>query len=186
MKELNSVGQAGQFKVRLLDSEGKVKSDWETFANTGVDQGLTYMQSTAFQRGPVLVSPIASWFIGIYSGSVDTETLKGTTAATVAADTTEITDTNYNETGRIAWAINDIVGNNDTDRTITNSTVPAVFTFITSATIEGAFIVSEQTSGGVSAAATLFAISNFTSARAAQAGDVLQIVYDTTLSSAAP
>jgi len=180
----NDTKQQGGFLTRLLDSKGNIKQDWMPEHNTGTNQGLAYLQNAGFQRGAVAVTPKSSWYIGIYEGSITTSSLKGSTAATIAADSTEITDASYDETGRILWDVDDAVGNNDdTDRVITNVTTPATFTFSAAKTITGAFICSEQASGGTSATDYLFALSNFTASRDAEIDDVLQVVYDSTLSS---
>lgn len=182
-KSINPVTQAGSFLTRVLRADGSVKQDWKREHNTGMDQGLAYLNSAGFQRGPAAVTPKATWYIGIYEGTVDTSTLKATTAATVAAATTEVLDTNYAETGRILWSPNDATGNNNTDRVVTNLASPASFTMTATKNVTGAFLVSEQASGGTSGTEILFAISNFDAVRNTQSDDVLQVVYDSTISS---
>lgn len=178
----DSAKQCGGFLTRVLDSEGNIKQDWTRESNTATDQGLAYMQNAAFQRGAVAVTPKSNWYIGIYEGTITTSTLKGSTAATIAVDSTEILDTSYAETGRLIWDLDDAVGNNDdSDRLITNLATPASFTMTAAKNITGAFICSELASGGTGITEILFSLSNFGAIRNTQIGDVLQVVYDSTL-----
>jgi len=184
MENLNTIGQQGVFRIRILDAKGNTKQDWTEDTNTAVDQGLKYMMDVSFGRGPSVISPITNWYVGVYStGGLVTDNLKNITASTVAASVSEIPDSAYTETGRQALIINDATGINDTDRAMSNSNSPAIFTFSATYNVTGAFIVSESVSQGVAGTATLFSIANFTTAKSAASGDILQVVYDNTISS---
>ena len=197
MKDLinkNSVGHTGTYKFRLLNSNGDVKDEWTESVNTAVDEGLAYIQTTAFYRGSAIVSPIQVWYMGIYTGSIaDTDTWKATTAATVTAVTNELTAYNSNTGDRVIWAINDAQGTADADRTVTNSNTAASFTLTGSITIRGAFICSSLKNDGVvpPAGSKLFSIANFESSpgvpapRQGEVGDVLQVIYESELSTGA-
>jgi hypothetical protein len=172
----------GVYSLKLIRN-GKVIDAWES-PNTAVDQGLAYMQTTAFQRPPTLVTPKAAWYVGIYSKSIaDTNTLKTTTAATVRLDTTEIETYNADDGNRVPWNLTDASGSNDSDRVLTNAGNPATFTFTANATINGVVLCSSQ-ANGVDGVATdvLFSITNFAASRSALIGDVLEVTYESTLS----
>jgi len=161
----------GQFKVECVDKDGNVKWKVET-PNLVVNSGLQYMCGTALTS----TSQITSWYIGLYGA--------GSTNSPAASDTmsshsgwTEITA--YTNSTRPSCTF--VAATNANPSVATNSAAPTLFSINASATIGGAFLVSNNTKGGTSG--TLFSAADFGSPgdRPVISGDAIYVTYTLSL-----
>lgn len=152
----NAFRIGGIFEVDCFDKDGNKK--WSDVAkNLVVNAGLNHILNVQF-HGTTQVNP---WYVGLKltgsPASVDTlATHSGWTEATGYTGNRKA----YTE----ATA---------SSQSITNSASKASFAIGSTATIAGAFVTSVST--GTSG--TLFCAANFTSPRAVESGDTLEVTY---------
>lgn len=160
---------AGYFNYEHI-RDGKVIDTWQE-PNLVVDEGINYALDAAFSGG----TPITSWYVGVYKNNYTP--LAANAAATFAgAGVANEANSEYNEATRPAWTEAGVSA-----KTITNTASPAAFTFNTTVTIYGAFLISNNTKGGTTG--TLAAASKFTSGRNMLSADILNVTYTLTGSS---
>jgi len=164
----------GVFHIQCLDPNGNLK--WEAESrNLVVNVGLKDMNEKYF-TGSAYNS---AWFIGLYGAAASNNPAAGDTAASHAG-WTEVT-TYSNATRPTAT-----FGTSTTadPSVITNSASPASFTINGTATVGGAFLISNSTKGGTTG--TLFSAADFASPgdRSVANGDTLNVTYTFSLDAA--
>lgn len=160
----------GIFKYEHI-RDGQVIDTWEE-PNLVVDEGLNYVLGA----GLAGTAAITTWYVGVFKNNYSP--VAGDTAALfpgvgVGGEAT----TEYTEANRPTWTQAGVV-----TKSITNTASPAVFTFNTTASIYGAFLVSSSVKGGLTG--KLAAASKFASVRSMLAADVLNVTYTLTIASA--
>lgn len=166
---MNTVTQelkpAGVFGFKHF-RDGKLIYEDSCSPNIVVTEGKNYIADVAYNNNDT-IKP--TWYTALF---VNNRTpLAGDNAATVAGLTTELT-TQYSEPVRQTWTPN--AGN--TGASSSNSDSAAVFTITASATLYGAFMISENTKAGTSG--VLLAEALFDGgARAVQNADVVHLTY---------
>lgn len=153
----------GRYHVVCRDRLGNVK--WvEDFTNIVVNAGLDYLLDAGLDGG----TQITTWYLG----------LKGT-GTPVAADTMSshaswTEDQNYDESVRQTWT-----GGTVSSQSIDNSAAKASFAMNATTTIHGAFLTSISTKGGTTG--TLYSAGDFSSSRAVESGDTLEVTSTYTM-----
>ena len=173
MKRLTFSDWGGTFGNRVVDRRtGEPKTDWEWTPNVVTNEGLNKALNVFLSTH----AKITTWYVG----------LKNTTHAESSATyaTPLFTEsTNYSEATRQAWT-----EDGSTAQSIDNSTSVASFTMNTTDTIDGAFLVgggtAASTKGDTAGGGTLFAVSNFASAKSLSSGDTLEVTYTFTAADA--
>lgn len=163
MENTNKLSIGGIFTFEQV-RDGKVIDTWSEH-NIVVNTGLNYVLDSSLSNATVS----ANHYIGLFSNNYTP------IATTLITDLTEV-NAKYNETTRPAW-----VEAGAASQSITNTASPAAFTFNTSETLYGAFLISNSTKGGTTG--TLVAASKFAASRAMLASDVLNVIYTLTVSS---
>jgi hypothetical protein len=130
--------------------------------NIVVNQGLDHILNVIFNAQ----AAVATWYIGVFEGNYTP--LATDTAANITANSTECTA--YNEATRVAYVEAAASG-----QVITNSASKAQFTFNSTKTIYGAFLVSASAKSATTG--TLMAASKFTASRPVVNLDELLITY---------
>lgn len=172
-----AAGQAkagGVFTVQCHDAEGKLK--WEASKpNLVVNQGLQDMNTKYFTGS----SYTALWYIGIYGAAASNNPVAGDTAASHAG-WTEITA--YSQATRPAVTFG--TATTADPSVITNSASPAAFSMNGTATVGGAFLISNNTKGGTTG--VLFSAADFAAPgdRSVVSGDTLSVTYTFSLDAA--
>jgi hypothetical protein len=164
----------GVFKATCLDSQGNVK--WKTEAhNLVVNQGLQDMNTKYFQGS----NYTAAWYLGLYGPSSSNNPTANDTAASHPGFT-EITP--YSNATRPAATFG--TASTADPSVIDNLSSVASFTINASATVGGAFLISDNTKGG--SAGVLFSAADFAAPgdRSVISGDVLLVSYSFSLDAA--
>jgi hypothetical protein len=157
----------GRFKVECFDKDGNLKWAVES-KNLVVNVGLKYMAGSALAAE----TQITTWYLGLYGAGASNTPAAGDTASSHAG-WTEITPysnaTRPTATFAAATTANPSV--------VTNSASPASFSINATATVGGAFLISNNTKGGTTG--TLFSAADFQSPgdRAVVSGDTLNVTY---------
>ena len=164
----------GVFRAVCIDPQGRVK--WETEAhNLVVNQGLQDMNTKYFKGSGYT----ATWYIGLYGAASSNNPLATDTAATHPGFT-EITP--YSNATRPAATFG--TATTADPSVIDNSASTASFTINSSATVGGAFLISDNTKGGSSG--VLFSAADFAAPgdRLVVSGDTLLVTYTFSLDAA--
>jgi hypothetical protein len=158
---------AGQYKIECRDAQGNLKWTIEP-TNLVVNQGLQDMNAKYFTGS----SYTAAWYIGLYGAAASNNPVAGDTAASHAGFT-EIVP--YSNATRPACTFGTPTTANPS--VATNSASPAAFNINATATVGGAFLISNNTKSGTSG--ILFSASDFTSPgdRTVASGDTLNVTY---------
>ena len=157
----------GRFKIECFDKDGNLK--WEAESkNLVVNVGLQYMAGTALTS----VMQITAWYIGLYGAAASNNPAAGDTASSHAGWTEIVpysNSTRPSATFATATTANPSV--------VTNSASPAAFTINATATVGGAFLISNSTKSGTTG--TLFSAADFQSPgdRNVVSGDTLNVTY---------
>ncbi len=157
----------GRFKVECFDKDGNLKWAVES-KNLVVNVGLKYMAGSALAAE----TQITTWYLGLYGAGASNTPAAGDTASSHAG-WTEITPysnaTRPTATFAAATTANPSV--------VTNSASPASFSINATATVGGAFLISNSTKGGTTG--TLFSAADFQSPgdRNVVNGDTLNVTY---------
>ena len=161
-----SASASGKYTLECRDSEGNLKWSLEP-ENLVVNQGLQDMNANYFKG----ISYTATWYIGLYGAAASNNPVAGDTAASHSF--TEITP--YSNATRPAATFGTATTANPSVQT--NSASPAAFSINATATVGGAFLISNSTKGG--STGILFSASDFTSPgdRTVASGDVLNVTY---------
>jgi len=161
----------GRFTMECVGADGKVK--WTaTEQNLVVNTGLQYMCGTALTS----VTQITTWYLGLYGAGASNTPAAGDTAASHAG-WTEITP--YSNAVRPTCSFATATTANPS--VATNSASAAAFNINATATVGGAFLISNSTKGG--STGTLFSAADFQSPgdRTVVSGDTLNITYTLSL-----
>ena len=162
----------GKFTVQCFDKDGKLKWELES-KNLVVNVGLQYMAGSALTG----TSPITTWYVGLYGAGASNTPAAGDTAASHAG-WTEITPYSNSTRPTAVFA----AATNANPSVVTNSASPAAFAINATATVGGAFLISNDTKGGTTG--TLFSAADFQSPgdRVVANGDTLNVAYTFSLS----
>ena len=150
----------GMWKVVCKGPDGQIK--WvEEAHNLVTNVGLDHILDVIFHG----TSAVATWYVGLKNA--------GTIAAadTSASHAGWTENENYTEATREAY-----IEAAASSQSITNTASKASFAIDTdSQSIAGAFLISESTKGG--STGTLISAVDFSSAKAADDGDTLEVTY---------
>jgi len=165
----NKVAAGGVFTVQCIGADGQVKWE-ENLKNLVVNVGLKDMNDKYFSGS----SYTATWYIGLYGAAASNTPAAGDTAASHAG-WTEIVP--YSNATRPAATTAD-------PSVITNSASPSAFTINATATVGGAFLISNNTKSGTTG--VLFSASDFAAPgdRSVASGDQLNVTYTFSLDAA--
>ena len=164
----------GVFTIECRDAEGNLK--WsEDLHNLVVNVGLQDMNAKYFTGS----SYTAAWYIGLYGAAASNNPAASDTAASHAG-WTEITP--YSNSTRPACSFGSATAADPS--VITNSGSPAAFNINATATVGGAFLISNSTKGG--STGILFSASDFAAPgdRVVASGDTLNVTYTFSLDAA--
>lgn len=164
----------GVFTIECRDSEGNLK--WsDSIHNLVVNVGLQDMNTKYFSGS----SYTAAWYIGLY-GAGASNTPAASDTASSHAGWTEITP--YSNSTRPACTFG--TASTADPSVISNTASPAAFTINATATVGGAFLISNSTKGG--STGVLFSASDFASPgdRVVASGDTLNVTYTFSLDAA--
>lgn len=161
-----SAKATGKYAIECRDSEGNLKWTMEP-KNLVVNEGLQDMNNQYFKGSGY----VAAWYIGLYGAAASNNPVAGDTAASHSF--TEITP--YSNATRPACTFGTPTTANPS--VATNSASPAAFNINATATVGGAFLISNSTKGG--STGVLFSASDFTAPgdRVVASGDVLNVTY---------
>jgi hypothetical protein len=157
----------GQYSLECRDSEGNLK--WVMDGkNLVVNQGLQDMNTQYFKG----VSYSATWYIGLYGAASSNDPTANDTAASHPGFT-EIVP--YSNATRPAATFG--TASTADPSVISNTASPAGFTINATATVGGAFLISDSTKSGT--AGVLFSASDFAAPgdRTVASGDTLNVTY---------
>ena len=168
------VAAGGVFTVTCLDASGQVKWE-ENLKNLVVNQGLQDMNMKYFKGSTYT----AAWYIGLYGPALSNNPTANDTAASHPGFT-EIVP--YSNATRPAATFG--TATTADPSVISSSASPAVFTINGTATVGGAFLISDNTKSGT--AGVLFSASDFAAPgdRNVSSGDTIQITYTFSLDAA--
>lgn len=157
----------GVFKLECLDKDGNVKWTAESH-NLVVNVGLQDMNTKYFSGSTYT----ATWFIGIYGAASSNNPAAGDTAASHAGWTEVVP---YSNATRPACTFG--TATTADPSVISNSASPASFSINATATVGGAFLISNSTKSGTTG--TLFSASDFAAPgdRSVVSGDTLNVTY---------
>lgn len=161
------VSGGGVFSIQCLDKDGNLK--WEASTpNLVVNVGLQDMNTKYFTGSGYT----ATWFIGLYGAAASNNPAAGDTASSHAG-WTEVTT--YSNATRPAATFG--TATTADPSVISNSASPASFSINGTATVGGAFLISNSTKGGTTG--TLFSAADFQSPgdRTVANGDTLNVTY---------
>lgn len=164
----------GVFQIECRDKDGNLKWTAESH-NLVVDVGLQDMNTQYFKG----VSYTAAWYIGLY-GAGASNTPAGTDTMALHPGWTEITP--YSNATRPAATFG--TASTADPSVITNSASPAQYNINATATVGGAFLVSNSTKGG--STGILFSAADFQAPgdRNVASGDTLNVTYTFSLDAA--
>lgn len=157
----------GVFTIECRGADGALK--WSTESkNLVVNAGLKDMNDKYFLGSGYT----ATWFLGLYGAGASNNPAAGDTAASHAG-WTEVTP--YSNATRPACSF--AAATTADPSVITNSASPAVFNINATATIGGAFLISNSTKGGTTG--ILFSAADFAAPgdRNVTSGDTLSVAY---------
>lgn len=157
----------GIYKVECRDKDGNVKWVAESH-NLVVNVGLQDMNSKYFTGSTYT----ATWYLGLY-GAAASNNPAATDTASSHIGWTEVTA--YSNSTRPACTFGSATNANPS--VITNSLSPAQFNINATATVGGAFLISNNVKGG--STGILFSASDFQSPgdRSVASGDTLNVTY---------
>lgn len=170
----DAIRGGGVFHIKCLAADGTVK--WETEShNLVVNVGLQDM-NTQYFKGATYT---AAWYIGLYGAAATNNPAASDTAASHAG-WTEIVP--YSNATRPAASFG--TATTADPSVISNSASPASFTINATATVGGAFLISNSTKSGTTG--ILFSASDFGSPgdRSVVSGDTLLVTYTFNLDAA--
>jgi hypothetical protein len=164
----------GVYRIECLDASGNLKWSAESH-NLVVNQGLQDMNTKYFSGSAYT----ATWFIGLYGAAASNNPAASDTAASHAG-WTEVTP--YSNSTRPACTFG--TATTADPSVITNGASPAQFSINSSATVGGAFLISDSTKGGTTG--VLFSASDFAAPgdRTVASGDTLNVSYTFSLDAA--
>ena len=167
-------GAGGVFTLQCFDKDGKLKWE-ESTHNLVVNVGLQDMNTQYFKGS----SYTAAWYIGLYGAGASNTPAAGDTASSHAGWTEVVP---YSNATRPAATFG--TATTADPSVISNSASPASFTINATATVGGAFLISNSTKSGTTG--ILFSASDFQSPgdRSVVSGDTLNVTYTFSLDAA--
>jgi hypothetical protein len=165
---------AGEYHVECRDADGNLK--WSIDApNLVVNVGAQYMCGTALTS----TAQITAWYLGLYGAAASNNPAAGDTSASHTGWTEVVP---YSEATRPACTFAAATLANPS--VATNTASKATFTINASATVGGAFLISNNAKSGTTG--TLFSAADFGAPgdRAVVSGDVLSVTYTFSLTAA--
>ena len=161
----------GVFTIECRGADGALKWSAES-KNLVVNAGLKDMNDKYFLGSGYT----ATWFLGLYGAGASNNPAAGDTAASHAG-WTEVTP--YSNATRPACSF--AAATTADPSVITNSASPAVFNINATATIGGAFLISNSTKGGTTG--ILFSAADFAAPgdRNVTSGDTITVSYSFSL-----
>ena len=164
----DQITAGGVYAIECRDSNGVLKWREETH-NLVVNVGLQDM-NTQYFKGATYT---AAWYIGLITGPGSGVTIAAGDTASSHAGWSE--NTTYSNATRPAATFGTATTANPS--VLSNSASPAQFNINGTATIAGAFLISNSTKSGTTG--ILFSASKFTSPgdRAVASGDTLNVTY---------
>jgi hypothetical protein len=168
------VAAGGVFTVQCIGADGQVKWE-ENLKNLVVNQGLQDMNTQYFKG----VTYTATWYLGLYGAAASNNPTASDTAASHPGFT-EIVP--YSNATRPAATF--AAATTADPSVITNSASPASFSIDATATVGGAFLISDNTKSG--STGVLFSASDFAAPgdRAVSTGDTINVTYTFSLDAA--
>lgn len=169
----DSAKAGGVYRIECRDSAGNLKWVAEEH-NLVVNEGLQDMNAKYFTGS----SYSATWYLGLYGSAATNNPVAGDTAASHSF--TEITP--YSNATRPTCTFG--TPTTADPSVATNSASPATFTINATATVGGAFLISNSTKGG--STGVLFSASDFAAPgdRSVASGDSLVVTYTFSLDAA--
>ena len=163
----DSARATGRYTIECRDAEGNLKWTLEP-KNLVVNEGLQDMNTKYFTGSTYT----ATWYIGLYGAASSNNPLATDTAA-LHPGFTEITP--YSNATRPAATFG--AATSADPSVISNSGSPAAFNINNTATVGGAFLISNNTKGG--STGVLFSASDFAAPgdRTVASGDTLNVTY---------
>ena len=163
----DSARAGGIYRVECRDKDGNVKWVAET-PNLVVNVGLQDMNTKYFTG----TTYTATWYIGLYGAAASNNPAASDTASSHGG-WTEVTP--YSNATRPACTFG--TATTADPSVISNTLSPAQFNINATATVGGAFLISNNVKGG--ALGTLFSASDFQSPgdRSVASGDTLNVTY---------
>jgi hypothetical protein len=161
----------GVYTMQCFDKDGNLK--WEAECpNLVVNGGLQDMNNKYFLGSAYT----ATWYIGLYGSGASNSPAAGDTMSSHAGWTEVVP---YSQATRPACTFGTPTTANPS--VATNSASPAVYSINATATVGGAFLVSDNTKSG--STGTLYSASDFTSPgdRSVVSGDTLNVTYTLSL-----
>jgi hypothetical protein len=157
----------GVYRLECIGPDGKVKWTAES-KNLVVNVGLKDMNDKYFTGSTYT----AAWYIGLYGAASTNNPAAGDTAASHAG-WTEIVPYSNATRPQATFA----AATTADPSVITNSASPAAFTINATATVGGAFLISNSTKSGTTG--ILFSASDFAAPgdRSVASGDTLNVTY---------
>ena len=156
----------GKFKLECFDQQGNLKWSAEE-SNLVVNTGLAQMANSTLAGS----TQITLWYVGLY-GPQSTNNPAASDTAASHPGWTEITPYGNATRPQVVF----VAGTAANPTVVTNSASPASFLINSTATVGGAFVISDNTKSGT--AGTLFSAADFTTAdRAVALGDILNVTY---------
>jgi hypothetical protein len=161
----------GKFVVTCHDADGSLKWEAES-SNLVVNAGLKDMNDKYFLGSGYT----ATWFIGLYGAGASNTPAAGDTAASHAGWTEVVP---YSNATRPAATF--AAATTADPSVITNSASPATFNINATATVGGAFLISNNTKSGTTG--ILFSAADFAAPgdRSVASGDVVNVTYQFSL-----
>ena len=171
---VDKVAAGGVFKVTCIGVNGQVKWE-ENLKNLVVNVGLKDMNDKYFTGSAYT----AAWYIGLYGAAASNNPAAGDTAASHAGWTEVVP---YSNATRPAATF--AAATTADPSVITNSASPASFSINATATVGGAFLISDNTKSGTTG--ILFSASDFAAPgdRSVADGDTLNVTYTFSLDAA--
>lgn len=157
----------GVFRASCFDKDGNLKWEAESH-NLVVNGGLQDMNAKYFSGSAYT----AAWYIGLYGAGASNTPAAGDTAASHAGWTEVVP---YSNATRPVCTFG--TATTADPSVITNSVSPAAFTINATATVGGAFLISNNTKSGTTG--VLFSAADFSAPgdRSVVSGDTLNVTY---------
>jgi len=170
----DTVAAGGVFTVTCIGVDGQVKWE-ENLKNLVVNVGLKDMNDKYFTGSAYT----AAWYIGLYGAAASNDPAAGDTAASHAGWTEVVP---YSNATRPAATF--AAATTADPSVITNSASPASFSIDATATVGGAFLISDNTKSG--STGVLFSASDFAAPgdRSVASGDQINVTYTFSLDAA--
>lgn len=160
----------GKFIVEIKRKDGSVEV--EEFSNIVTNEGKVYLLRSGISGE---TSTISTWYLGLIGANV-TPTTSDTASTALGSSGTYQEVTDYTSPTRVQYIC--AYSMNPTQQ-INNNQNPCEFTFNSSVTVYGVFIVSNGTKG--SNTGVLFCAGLFSSAKSMSNGETISIKYAITV-----